>query len=325
MAGEVSIVIQDKGRVLWQFLQYFGPHLFPDTNFAKAVQIMEEDMARIKKGDILTQDELTAKLNEEYLRNAPELKGAFRVRDDDLRTGSPARITFNSVKGTVGVTDVVLDGRAYPLTQFEKAYHDIAITTKDLLLARIGGDFLGPNDDFDDIASIVGSVSGGDIKYQFDLKTGLSRHMYMMNHRSQIEVDGRDMPVIDREGKTAIQNGYIRLYRLLFGSNWFEEVEHVEPYVLQSGQKAQGIAVVSSGDTIKLEAIVASLDLVVYEIPIFESSSMVLTNEIKIGEGNGHLQVLDTISGINEQMSPPRATTFDYMLKNLKPYLVPGK
>lgn len=327
MKEVVSLVIQDKGRVLWQFLEYFGPDLFPDRDWATVIKIMEEDKFRIKKGDILTQENLSAKLREEHLRGNPELAGIFYVRPDDQRTNNPARIAFSSATGTFNGTEIALNGRAYPLTEFGKDRHDIAITTKDLVVIRYGREFLGPDYDFDDMESVVESSSGGVVQYKFDLKTGLSRHMYMMNHRPEyIETDGRGLPVVGRGERMVVNEGYVRLYRLLFGGrNGFEEVGHVEKYILQSDQNAQGIAVVSSGDTMKLEAKLTGANLGLLDESIFESSGMVLINTTKNGGSKGPLEVVDGIRGINQQISTPETTTKDYMLKNLKPYLVPGK
>jgi len=327
MKGVVSVVIQDKGRVLWQFLEYFGPHLFPDTEWCPVIKIMEEDKYRIKRGDILTEEDLSAKLREEHLRDNPDLEGILYVRPDVQRTNNPARIAFDSVTGTFNGTEIALNGRAYPLTEFGKDRHDIAITTKDLVVIRYGGDFLGLDDNFYNVESVVKSIPGGVVQYEFDLKTGLSRHMYVMNHRPEhLETDGRGLPVIGRGEKTAVNEGYVQLYRLLFGGrNGFEEVEHVEPYIMQSDQNAGGIIVVSSGDTLKLEAQLACAVLGVLETPVFESSGMVLTKPTRNGGSKGPLQVVDAIMGINQQISTPETTTKNYMLNNLKPYLVPGK
>ena len=253
MAERVSAVISPKGRISVQFLERFGPSLFPDKSeiIMRAGKIIEEDK---KNMDISRSKEDVKGVIADYSREYQELRDMLRVIPDLIREGQPWRIGFDSIDGVVEGVPLIFYGDLNPIETLRENKVNLAVTTNDLLLAQFVS-LLPPNLSIRDLETpkVVLEKLPSDtttVNYQLALNLDIARQMLVMNYNPG-NLDVRNGNPLFREGtEIAVNSEYYLVFRYLFGDRYrLREGEKVETYVLGQNGKRPGLELVPNRNT----------------------------------------------------------------------------
>ncbi|MBI2545867.1 hypothetical protein HYV81_01685 [Candidatus Woesearchaeota archaeon] len=327
MGDIVSATIKPKGRIVTQFLQYFGPALFRDKAelFPTLVEILERDKKRLKGNQPYTKADLTAFL-EECSAGMPDIRSALAVAPDLKRRGQPYRIVFSGIEGVVESVPFRLYGDLNPIETLRDNNVNIAVVSSDLLLAKFVN-LLPQGIEIDNPAAVLANLPPDttSVSYEGKLAINGARHMLIMNFRPEsIPTDPQDLPLLE-EGTLVVVNGeYYLIYKYLFNDHYrLREGEKVEQFVLQSdGSRRYGIEIVASGTTLLEEAARTGSALAVFRRPIAESSAILLSNEQRKEGNTDYRRVMGLIKEVNQGLPQLHNTSYDSMARNLDKHLV---
>ena len=343
--------MKSKGRILDDFLRYFGGYLFADQKDLPPViiEILEKDKTRIqslerelKKGITKrppTQEEIEKEMLPSYTGNRPDLQRVFKIGRDYARRFQPFRVVLDSIDGVVDGQDFTLIGDENPLENLRDNQVPIAISNSDLAankfsreLRQYFGIFRPWQVDIEDLQTIFNNLrtNATTVVYEGELAISESRHMFFAN-RSPSELrdlrfDRKRNPMLGRNSTVYIDGRYFFVYGWILGNKFsginFNESENVESTVLNGNNGLKwGLYVVATGST--LSKMAKDGRLAVVQNPVYTSKGALFSNPKAQCYDDRAQSIIARIKEFNEEVKEQVGNgIYDTMLKNLQGHLI---